>query len=114
LEPSAPWRPGAVHEHVVERGAQTDSQRTHQDGRFAETRDLDARRVREPRCQQSAHRCQEQVAVRAEPTAKPINAGSATAAIGVMCTAMRRATSSTTLRPSASPRLAAAKIARVS
>ena len=105
----------AVHEHVVERGAQADRQRAGQHRRVAEARDLDARRVRAVRGEQRRGSAPA-AGRRSAPMPPPMttSATSATAAIGTMWAAIRRASSSTTARASSSPARAAPKIARTS
>ena len=72
-----------------------------EDGRFAEARDLDARLVGSQAANSLRTAVSSTSPLAPRPPPSTISAGSATAAIGVMCEAMRRATSSTTLRPSA-------------
>src|SRR3989475_4928793 len=62
-----PW---AIHEDVVECGAQPHGQSAHEHGSLAEARDLDPRRIGDPRGEEAAYRRKQQVAVRAEPAAE--------------------------------------------
>ncbi len=98
LTPSGALGARAVHEDVVECRAQTHGQRAHEHGGLTEARDLD------PRGQGIHAASNRRTGVRSRspfapsPPPRTRSAGSATAAIGAMCAAMCRATSSTTVR----------------
>src|SRR5438445_3717458 len=68
LERSNGW--AAAREHVVERRAPPDRERSGEDGSVAEARGLNARRAWEPLVEAAAHGVREQVAVCADTAAE--------------------------------------------
>ena len=89
---------GSIGESALERRAQPDRQRAGEDRRVAEARDLDPGRERQRAASRSRIGVRSRSPLAPMPPPSTISSTSATAAIGAMCSAIRRAASSTTAR----------------